>query len=307
MKKCPSCGKEALEFVNHHFPGIRMLEELKCNSCNKELFADLPIAHANSYPVAVSKDGSEVYDPYNNRWFAEMLVYGIKNRSQDDLLIEKKVFTARSKEAILLNCVDYLYGHALLKLFNASFYIQNHKDKSLILILPQYLEWLIPDGLCEVWLVDIKLGDSKRWFSALDAFVKDELSNFEKCFLSLAFPHPKPEDYNLSEFCKVNAFELGAFTLNKPIISIILRENRFWLRKKWSNRLFELGSVKYKKLVFSMLHRFQLRNYKKLIRKIKGKLPESTINIIGLGGKGQFTSGVKDLRVDRPGVDIEAI
>ena len=66
----------------------------------------------------------------------------VKVRNMKDKQVEiRKIVYKECENVIILNTLDYLYGHVLLKLYNALHHIDNHKDAGLIIIIPKMFEW----------------------------------------------------------------------------------------------------------------------------------------------------------------------
>jgi len=192
--------------------------------------------------------------------------------------------------------MDYLYGHVLLKLFNADYYLKNFEDLGVIIIIPKSFEWLIPEGVSEVWLIDIKLSQAQNWFVKFDEFVHSELKRFDVIYLSLAFSHPDFSELDISRFCKVNRFDMSQF-LKKPVsITFITREDRLWVNKAFSffvtrNRFRTLPKLFRMPFIYH-----QNKLVCKTFRLIKKMLPDVNFNVVGLGKTGILDSFINDYR-----------
>ena len=202
---CPECKNNNIKVIDIIFQGIHVLADCKCDICNFEFYHDFPVGHALFYPIAIGKINEKIYyDQYNIKWFSKPLKDSFLSKSKDKIKIEKKIYFNK-KDVIILNCIDYLYGHVLLKLFNAQYYIDNCKDCGLVIIIPKSFEWLVPKGISEAWIIDINLKKARNWYTELEEFLKEEFKRFDKIYLSLAFSHPDPSEIDIARFTKIKS------------------------------------------------------------------------------------------------------
>ena len=95
-----------------------------CQTCGGEFYGDLPSGQALDTPFLLDKKSGAVFGDGNAVWFADWLANSYKNRTNESLSIETKIFSPVKDKVILLNCLDTLYGHSLLKLLNAQYYLE---------------------------------------------------------------------------------------------------------------------------------------------------------------------------------------
>jgi len=119
---CPECKNDNIKVTEIIFQGIHVLADCKCNFCNFEFYHDFPVGHALLHSIAIGKINKTIYSRNNVEWFSKPLKDSFLSKSKDKIKIKKKIFFNK-KDVIILNCMDYLYGHVLLKLFNAQHYI----------------------------------------------------------------------------------------------------------------------------------------------------------------------------------------
>src|SRR5210317_983228 len=106
-------------------PGMRCLADAVCPVCDNKYLVDLPVGQAIWSPVTLNKDTCEVYDKFNITWFSHLLVNSYKNISQQDIVpIVHKFYD--SDRIVIINCLDFLYGHSLLKLLNVQRYLDEY-------------------------------------------------------------------------------------------------------------------------------------------------------------------------------------
>lgn len=300
---CPECGSHSIDINGTVFQGIHILADCQCQKCELEFYQDFPVGHALYSPISIGKKNKKFYDPYNIKWFSQPLFDSYLSQNKKAIKIEKKNFKKFNK-VVILNCVDHLYGHVLLKLFNAQYYLDGLKDIGLIVILPKNFEWLLPDGIAEAWILDIKLSEAQNWFIEFDKFEKQELNRFEKVYLSLAFSHPDPTKIDISRFTKVSRFDMRKFLDKEINITFISREDRLWFGnriEKFFYRVFgKLGLLKYLNSLFVSL---QNRRFVKTAQKIRKELPQPRFNIVGMGRKynnfPDFINNFVENRIDK--------
>lgn len=304
---CPSCQSSGVKLKDIVFQGIHILAEVKCSDCDYEFFHDMPYSQALYTPIAFGKNDQRLYDSFSVKWFSESLLTSYKKPFQSKISIRKKQLTNnQSKEIILLNCIDYLYGHVLLKLFNSIHYIDNEADKKLIIIIPKNFEWLLPKGTDEVWIVDLPLHALQNWLCHFNKFVQSELDRYERVFLSLAFSHPLLKKEEISRFTGVKPFDINLFS-SKPLkITFISRNDRFWFSKKWLARGYTMlqNTIigKWLRPYFSF---FQNRRIIRCCRSIRKRFPNISLAITGVERARDVPSWINDYRTVNinPGVE----
>jgi|YelNatPaOPRAMG01_1025707.scaffolds.fasta_scaffold00265_43 hypothetical protein len=301
---CPECNSNSITISDIIFTGLHISADNTCNKCNFEFIADFPIGHSLFHPVIIGKNNRKIYGK-NYKWFHKPFLQAYMNKNNREINLSKKVYK-EYKEVIILNCVDYLYGHVLLKLFNAQYYLENYPELGLIVIIPENFKWLVPAGIAEVWSVDIKLSEAREWFVNLDKSIKKELERFKKIFLSLAYSHPDFSKIDISNFTKVSKFNLNNFGKVPITLTFISREDRFWVGSKIELYIF-FAFRKLKMLRFTRFYFVLRQNHKisSLFRKIKRKLPDTKFYDVGLGNSGKLASFIEDKRTNHVTEKIE--
>jgi hypothetical protein len=209
---------------------MRNLANLVCPQCKNEFYGDLPAGQGLYTPILLDKKSGAVYDDYNVGWFSDWLADSYKQRTNEPLGFEVRKFSEAKDKVVLLNCLDTLYGHSLLKLLNAQHYIDYQPDVSLIVILPPFLEWMLPDGVAEAWVVDLPLRRGTEWNDWLAIEISERLESFREVYLSVVFSHPRSEDFDIERFTGISPFPLENFGRHpkNPVITFIWREDRLW-------------------------------------------------------------------------------
>lgn len=222
---CPACaGPLAAE--GWYMPGMRTLARARCTACGKLWFADLPVGQGIHTPMLLDPETGAVHDAAGAGWFADWLRDSYKARRPDMAGLEVRRHRAAGAAPVLLNCIDTLYGHSLLKLLNAQLYLDKGLD--LILLVQPCLLPLIPDGVAETWLVDLPLKEGTRWSDSLAAAIAAEARRFPALTLAPAHSHPHPSDIAIERFSKTAPFPLDAWASRPPKITFIWRDDRRW-------------------------------------------------------------------------------
>lgn len=292
QSNCPYCQR-VLKPIQVSFMGMHIMVNSKCVECQMEFLESLRVSHATQKPYQIDylKGGLFGYET-SPVGLATHLFKSIQNPELETLTISKEVFQFCHK-VIILNCIDYLYGHCLLKLLNAQRHLDNHSDYGLIIIIPQFLRWMVPEGVAEVWIVPIPLKKGRCYYPSFADFVSEELKRFDKIYISKAYSHPC--QFDITRFTGV---QKHCFEQEDIKITFIWREDRPWC----SMYFFRL----IRKLKIFYLGLF-LQNWrvKRLFKEIRLHVPEAKFVVAGLGTQTKFPRWIKDVRIDKFDQKIE--
>ena len=299
---CPHCHVP-LEVAGWYIPGMRMLADLRCEQCGKEFYGDLASGHGIHMASLVEKETGVVHAPYNT-WFATWLAQMYRKRTTTPVQLTVQEYRPLCRQVVLLNCLDRVYGHSLLKLLNAEYYLAHRRDLDLVLMIPRCLGWMVPDGAEQVWIVEQSLDRSEEWNDSLAAEIDSRLRPLEVCWLSVAFPHPHPNTYTIQRFTRVPPFPLDEWEtrLDKPVITFIWREDK--KRRMWSaldarvdGRLPRTMRSTFKQcLIRSSPLRQQTERLLSLATTLRQQLTSLDFGIAGVGEPGGMPGWVTDLR-----------
>jgi len=303
---CPYC-KVSIEVKGWYIPGMRNLADLECPQCERAFYGDLPAGHGLYYPMLIEQATCIVHDQHGVTWFANSLrdSYGNRVNSPVEFIVEE---FRPLKQPILLNCLDKLYGHCLLKLLNAQYYLDHHPNFDLVILVPRFLRWMVPDGVAAVWMVDFPLRKGAQWNDWLAAEMKRRIELLKMCWLSVAFSHPHPEDFDIERFTEVHPFSVDEWDkrLERPSVTFIWREDRVW---GMSNPYEHLQGLTQR-----LKHRFgrvrdQLDEQKQrvvvLANALREAFPEIDFAVVGLGRPGGLTPWITDMRTTKINERIE--
>ncbi|HLT71503.1 MAG TPA: hypothetical protein VKZ75_02580 [Cyclobacteriaceae bacterium] len=303
---CPECGSGSAKLNCIGLPGMYWLADYRCDSCGTEFLQSLPVGHMIDHPLGVNKKSGKLYpDDWNMWWQYVPFSKSFATVSEDDVPIRKVVYK-ESKKVLILNTLDYLYGHTILRLFNAQHYLDHHPDVGLIVIVPQICEWLIPEGCAEAWIVPLRLGQMVCSYPAIDRFVSDQLERFDEVYISKGFNHPDFTKIDISRFTGVRPFDVEKFYDQKPFFTFALREDRWWLRSPINSMVFRVArKLGLSKFLQSILVKQQNALVRRAIRRIRREIPEAEFGITGLGKGGSLSRWASDRRAVKITPEIE--
>lgn len=254
-----------------------------------EIIEELRIGHAAKTPYQIDLAKKAIFsgDKYAEELLAKPLLNSLQNPQTEQLEISQEIFKSYQR-VIILNCVDYLYGHSLLKLLNAQRHLESNPDLGLIVIVQKFLRWMVPDGVAEVWTVPISLKNGQDYYPSFAEFVEKQSQRFEEIYLSETYSHPSR--FDITKFTKVPKHSFD--DSEKVQITFIWREDRLLV----NSFLFRvLRKLKLLQIALA-IQNWKVRH---LFEKIRSKLPEANFVVAGLGTKTKFPKWIEDCRVER--------
>jgi hypothetical protein len=276
---CPYC-QEILQNQQILWQGMFVCVSSRCNRCQKNIIQDLKIGHGNRFNYQVDIEASTVFgDPAAEAWLGTPLLKSLKSPEKTSINITKKVFHI-SQKVVILNCIDFLYGHCLLKLLNAERHLNEHPDYGLVIIAPDFLCWLVPNGVAEIWSINLPIKRGQCYFPEIDQFIKQETKRFAEVCVSRAYSHPSK--FNISNFTKIAKHDFASSPLR---VTFIWREDRLW-----SNSLISIIPLAGK----------WWQNFKvsKFFSRIKKDFPNTIFTVVGMGKSTNFPDWIEDARVE---------
>lgn len=290
---CPTSGT-ALQPAKILWQGMHICVELKSDS-GSEIIDLLRVGHGSHTSLQVDLAKGEVFsgNSYVAEWLGKPLLNSLQNPRSEKLEITKEIFKP-CQRVIILNCIDYLYGHSLLKLLNAQRHLECNPECGLIVIVPKFLRWMVPDGVAEVWTVPISLKNGRDYYLDFAKFVDEQTKRFEQIYVSEAYSHPS--QFDITRFTRVPKH---SFDDKEGVnITFIWREDRLFINS----------------LLFRILRKLNLlsiglavQNWKvrRLFEGIRSHLPFAKFAVAGLGTKTHFPEWIEDYRVDMFNEKIE--
>lgn len=303
---CPVCGSVDLRAEGAVFPGVHVLGRYTCKACNYRFLHDLPVGFAVDHDVAIGLDDGRMHDAKDAEpWVTGPLMEGYKAPSDAEVRIERKVLRS-CRRVVVLNTLDFLYGHVLLKLWNAQHYLDKHADLGLVLIMPRSFEWLVPKGTAEVWLVDQRLGQAHGWYRSIDRQVNAFLNDYDEVYLGKGYAHPDKARVDIERFTGVKPFALEEHGRAPRHVTYVLREDRLWFRTPVHKFLYRVAArLLPKRVAGAFFLSDQQRLAMRSLALLRKAYPDVTATIVGLGDKRSVPHGVEDLRTRAMSTDTE--
>jgi hypothetical protein len=295
IHECPRCAR-TLEARGFLVPGARCLAKLVCPGCSRRFLGDLPAGHGLQYPMLLDEETGEVTDRSSVPWFADALRRAFASRGERPFKLEVEE-RAPARRAVLVNCLDSVYGHSVLKLLNAARHIRS--GIATIVLVPASLRWMVPASVAQVWTLDAPSA-AEEWNDALAAEIARRVATFDECFLSVAFSHPHPDDFAIQDFTGVPPFareSWDARLAEAPTVTFIPREDRPWARQL-------TGIARAIRFVEGAAEE-QARNLAVFAESLKKLVPRHDLALAGAARPGSAPAGVADLRVERPDAAAE--
>ncbi len=287
QSNCPHCGA-TLKPKSILWQGLHVCVEADvCQGCGAEIIEDLRVGHAVNYPYQIELKKSLIFGKdIAKEWLGLPLYNSLVSPNDKNLKISKEIFKTYQR-VIILNCIDFLYGHCLLKLLNAEKYLENFSDYGLIVIVPKLLRWMVPQEVAEVWTVDISLKESHDYYPSFHQFVVTELERFSEIYVSRAHSHPS--QFDISKFTGVAKHN---FEQEEIQITFIWREDRTW-NSSLTQKVLKKLNLSYLALI--------LQNWRvqSLFRQIQSAIPSASLTVAGLGKTTEFPAWIEDCRVNK--------
>lgn len=279
------------------FLGMRSVARGKKEGCTGEYYHTLPIEHTRDYPVTVACDGSRSHFSEAARiWLAEPLIKALTSVPEKEVEVKVEQLQA-ADEILILNCLDFCYGHALDKLFNIQRHLKEHSNLGLLVIIHTSMRGLVPDGVSEIWQVDVPFKTFNYKISGFDEMIKSRVLRSKQAFLSRAYMKLDYSLIDIERFVRKTPFAIEKMETRPYRITFILREDRYWLTGSINNFIY-LAAVKFGLMPWLKCYfiAIQNRNFRKLATRLKYLLVDSEINAIGLGVSGRLGRYIQDKR-----------
>jgi hypothetical protein len=281
-----------------YMPGMRSLADLRCNTCGREFFGDMATGQALYTPMLLEKMTGEVFDQHDINWFADWFRESYASRIDSPVPFEVVEQLPITRPVVLLNCIDTLYGHSLLKLLNAQYYIDQQPDFNLVVLVPSLLSWMVPKGVSQVWIVDLPLSRGTEWNEWLAREIQRRTDEWDQVFLSVAFPHPHPADFDIERFTGVKPFPVDEWgqRLERPTVTFVWREDRLWHPPKVGNIARGVARVAGRLHSDRKALENQAQEVIQLAQGLQREWPLIDFAVVGIGRSGGLPEWIEDLR-----------
>lgn len=300
--KCPECNTPHPTGVRTLVLGKQTAAEYKCQACGLSFVRDLPAGFTIDLPLAWRLSDRHPYHPPQG-WAEDWPAYPDYQVPKTSRYgVERKVHR-ECRKIIILNTIDHLYGHVLLKLFNAQHYLDHHPDVGLVVMVPKMYEWLVPEGVAETWVFNIKLKEAWGWNAGIDEFVQEQWGRYDEIYLAPGYSHPEFTKIDIERFTRIKPFALQEYLERPKHITIVARRDRLWYKSACTKLAHR---VQRKLGLWPDLHVWiQDRMVARTIGKVRKQFPDTTFTVVGLGNRGGMPAGVEDLRTMRMDLETE--
>jgi hypothetical protein len=306
--ECPYC-RVRMGVKGWHVPGMRNLADLLCEDCGCAFYGDLAAGQALYTPMLLEKATGVVHDAHGVGWFAEWLRDSYARRIDEPVPFHVQERRAVTRPVVLLNCLDTLYGHSLLKLLNAQYHLDRHTDADLVAMVPSPLAWMVPDGVAQVWSIGLPLRRGTEWNEWLAREIRRRVEAFDRVSLSHALSHPRPDEFDIERFTRIKPFPLGEWDarLGRPTVTFIWRDDRPWCAS--NDAATSSRRERLRRLVISQSRPRggQTESVSELAEALRRDLPALDFTVAGLAedkGRVELPKWVGDLR--RTSLDDDA-
>lgn len=263
-QKCPNCPGFLITNDFYIF-GWRNLAVGTCNSCKKEYVFEIATGHGIPHPCFIEIGKDKVYAKKGSEWFNKPFLAGWLNKNYQDLSISCVKNNKKNNKAILINCLDIIYGHSIIKLLSLTYYLKNNYQNlnDIIILVPKSLLFLLPDEANAVIIVDIPFSKMKEFYVKIDEYLKSFLLKYDEVFLSAIPPHLYAQNYDLK------LLNLNEPDYTHPIkkICFIYRKDRLWgltlrAQQRRIEKLFNVLQKDYPDLKFFIIGQKDNKKFK---------------------------------------------
>lgn len=285
FKRRSPYGKGALIPRTILWQGMHTCVETECSETKQKLIATLPSGHGSLHEYTVNTSTQEVFcSPEVRRWFGEPLLNSLTHPQHGTVEMKVEVLR-RTKKVIILNTIDYLYGHALLKLLNAERHLRHDAKLGLVVIVQDFLRWMVPEGVAEVWTVGLPLSQAAHFYPALHRNIEKECKRFTQIFLSKAHSHPQIRDISL-----FTNTERHRPDMSPSRITFVWRDDRPW----FGNR-YMIAAAK-RTGTMQLFRQLQNRKIVSLFKRMRKRFPDVRYTVAGAGMSTRFPDWIDDQR-----------
>jgi hypothetical protein len=294
-----TCGhQQGLEHQKLIWQGPHVCTKSQCRQCGKNYICDIPVGQSKLTNYIFDVSGRQLLaqnmgrsEVANSQWYSNILNQVLDDPIDQEVKIDIELFQP-TKEVIILNTLDFLYGHSLLTFLNLQNLLIRKEGVGIIVIVQPFLRWMVPDDLVsEVWTVHLKMPQMKNYYPRLNERFNQELERFDKVYLSAG--HVLPHPVKIEKFTKINPYD---FESSNPRITYVWREDtgRLWINSKIIQKGFEY--IGLKKVVL-FIHYLKILSFLTLL-KFKLGTGKYRVTVAGLGKFGRFPKTIEDCRVN---------
>lgn len=275
--------------------GLHISQKLTCESCGITRYASLPVNQSEIEQYSYFPESDIITDNSGKKvvenWYSSKL-RAVSKPLSDDVSLNVEKF-ADHDDVLILNTLDYVYGHSFFYLLNLQRILKADTGKGVVVILQPMLRWLVPaEGIAEIWTVNLKFRDLNYYHSALTEKINAEIDRFKNVWLSVAHVIPTNENIDIRLFTGIKPYNFENAT-GKPRITLIWREDpdRLWIRNIFLLKGFK--KLGFKKILLPL----QYIRTRIIFSLLKRKLGDNYLyTVAGMGSKGGLPTFINDCR-----------
>jgi hypothetical protein len=277
--------------------GLHICKKLVCPKCNKVIISSIPVNQSLIEQYDLDPDSGLIRDKNRNivldNWYSSKLK-SILYPVRDPVSIEIQVIR-KYDSVIILNTLDYIYGHSLLFLLNLQRIIESETKLGIIVIVQPMLKWLIPESkVAEIWTVNLGFREFNYFYPDLSEKINNELNRFREVFCSDGHIIPTNINIEIEKFTGIKPFNFNNIP-EKPRITFIWREDpdRIWVRNIYLLKGFKKLGIG--KILVPLQFLRLLRLFAVLKKRLNSNL---SFTVAGLGTSFKFPAYIDDQRVN---------
>ncbi|MDF3073371.1 MAG: hypothetical protein K0S54_1038 [Alphaproteobacteria bacterium] len=280
---CP-CGAE-LAVQGFTLPGMFVFALTLCPACRRRFLSRLHVDFASTIEFHCDIDSGEVHSTAPG-WYHNQLLTALGSRDRKPPPIDRQTRRPLGPDVIIVNALDVIYGHCLHKLFSCSA-VKDIAGVSVLAIVPDFLEWLVPGSIDEVWVVrEQERAHFCRWNAQVALDVAQLAAGRSRLrYLDLAWN----QTVRIQDYSSVAPRNAG---IGPARVTVSWREDRCWTLRGRSLPKEEALAE-------------QLRLYTLLLETLRQHIPDLRAHVVGYGSYGEFPSWTQDLRLEQHDPAVE--
>jgi hypothetical protein len=279
--------------------GSHVCIEASCDICKHEFYVDLPVQQGSVTQYVFDRTNAKLLDNTPENFFSNSLKQMHFNECNEEVKFEMEVIKD-SKEVILINAIDFLFGHCLYKLLHLSRALKIRKDGTvgIVVLVQPFLKWLVPRHLVsEIWTVHLPMSKSNKYYPDLSEKINRGIKKFDK--VSITKPL-YPRNVAIEDFSGIKPFNFEN-PPEVPKINFVWREDRLWIKSWFLSGVFRKLNITK---VLLPIHYMRVLYFFTLL-KYKFKNTRVQFGVTGFGTFGSFPSFIKDTRTTSFTIEIE--
>jgi hypothetical protein len=290
------CGGN-FTFTELIWQGLHVCTKMVCDQCSNVEINSLPVNQSALETYSFLPESGLIKDisgqKVSENWFSSKLKT-ISTPLPDEVVMEVEILEVFD-EVIILNTLDYVYGHSFLYLLNLQRLIATEKSYGIIVIIQPMLKWLVPEkGVAEIWTVNLGFKELNSYYPDLSEKINNQINRFKKVFLSQGHVIPTNKNIQIENFTGVKPFNFSNEPIN-PRITFIWREDhgRLWIRNIYLLKGFKILGIGK---ILIPLHYLRILLFFHLLRNRLGNSYKYTL--AGFGKSCKWPQFIEDMRVN---------